>query len=501
VPSDGVTTQMEITMPADARVYLTSIARYFDRHGIQGYLVGGSVRDAIMDRPSADLDLAVRGEVGPVARGLGQDLRASVVVLDADRQIYRLALPGKQRFIDMTPIEGDLADHARSRDFTIDSLLVAFDSWPADDAPVQVIDFTDGLGDLRRGVVRVTSDGAFIEDGARLLRAVRIAAELGFTIEPGTAALMRRDASFLDPVARERVRDELCRILMAPAPADSLRLLDDAGLLTAIVPELGAARGVEQPKEHYWDVLQHSIETVAAVERVLRRIPGPDPVTDSLPWDEATVAYFDEEVAGGHTRTLTLKLAALLHDVAKPQTKTIEPDGRMRFIGHPTQGADVTETIMEQLRFSNRETRMVVSMVKEHLRPGLITRDDGPTRRALYRYFKDAGEVAIDTIFLSFADYLAARGPLLETVDWKRYSSGIHDMLTRWRERPSEVLPPKLIDGNDLMRELGLEPGPVLRILLDAVKEAHAAGEIATPEEAFVLARQVWEDTPTNKGR
>ena len=482
-------------MPADARVQLAAIGRYLGRHEIQGYLVGGSVRDALLHRPSDDLDVAVRGEVGPVARGLGRALRASVVVLDGDRQIYRLALRGTKRFIDVTPIEGELAEHARSRDFTIDSLLVPFDGWPANDAPVQVLDFTGGLDDLRGGVVRVASDGAFIEDGARLLRAVRLAAELGFVIEPCTAALLRRDASSLEAVARERVHDELCRILMAPAPADSLRLLDGAGLLSAIVPELEAARGIEQPKEHYWDVLEHSIEAVAAVDRVLRRVPGPDAVTDTLPWDESMAAYFGEEVAGGRTRSLTLKLAALLHDVAKPQTKTIEPDGRMRFIGHPRQGADATETIMERLRFSNRETRMVVTMVREHLRPGLITRDDGPSRRALYRYFKDTGEVAIDTIFLSFADYLAARGPLLETVEWKRYSNGIHAMLTRWRERPTEVLPPKLVDGNDLMRELGLEPGPVLRVLLEAIKEAQAAGEVATPEEAIALARRVLQHT------
>ncbi len=491
---EGGSTRIDLVFPVDVRTHLEAIAGYLERHGIEGYLVGGSVRDAILGKPSDDLDLAVRAEVGPVARSLGRALRASVVVLDRDRQIYRLALRDRGRFIDLTPIEGDLAEHARSRDFTIDSLLLDLTGWSADDAAAQIIDFTGGLDDLRRGMVRVASDRAFVEDGARLLRAVRLAVELGFVIEPGTAALQRRDASSLDSVARERVRDELCRILMAPRPTEGLRLLDEARLLTAVIPELEAARGVDQPKEHYWNVLEHSLEAVAAVDRVLRRAPGPDPVTEVLPWDDTMAGYFNEEVSGGRTRSLTLKLAALLHDIAKPQTKTIEEDGRIRFIGHPKQGAEAAEAIMERLRFSNRETRMVVTMVREHLRPGLITRDDGPTGRALYRYFKDAGEVAIDTIFLSFADYLAARGPLLETPDWKRYSTGIHDMLIKWRERPTEVLPPKFVDGNDLMRELGLEPGPVLRVLLEAVQEAQATGEVATPEEAVALARRVLKD-------
>jgi poly(A) polymerase len=186
-----------------------------------------------------------------------------------------------------------------------------------------------------------------------------------------------------------------------------------------------------------------------------------------------------------------MKLAALLHDVAKPETKRIDEKGRMRFLGHAQQGASTTDSIMERLRFSSREKRMVTKMIEQHLRPGhLSNADEMPTRRAIYRYFRDTAEVGIDTLFLSLADHLVTRGPALEMEGWQEHVEMTRYMLAKWFEEETSVSPPKLINGHDLMETFGLVPGPKIGALLEAVREAQASGEIATKEDALDFVRR-----------
>ena len=462
------------------------------------FLVGGVVRDALLGRAKGDIDLAVSGDAARAAQALGESLGATVVVLDAARQVYRLVSRDGGPTIDVTPVRSDVATDAALRDFTIDALAAPLDELDLDSGRAAIVDAVGGLEDLQKRQVRAVTEGVFLEDGARLLRAVRLAAELGFSIEPRTAALIRTEAHLLGKVAGERVRDELCRILAVPGASRHLRLMDELNLLTAAIPELDQGRDVEQPKEHYWDVLEHSIETVGAMEQVLRLAPGDEACLSEVPWDEQTADYFGEEISAGRTRAVISKIGALLHDVAKPATKTIEPDGRIRFLGHPTLGAQMSEGVLRRLRFSNRELRMVSTMVEEHLRPGLISRgEDAPSRRAVYRLFRDAGEVAVDTLFLSFADYMAARGPLMEPEEWRQYAGKIGGILTSWRELQAEVRPAKLVDGDELMRVYGLEPGPQIGTLLEAIRESHAAGEIASREEALALAGRLLRQRPS----
>ncbi len=416
-------------------------------------------------------------------------LPATLVVLDAERHIYRLVSREEGWNVDLTPMRGDVAAGAQLRDFTIDALAVPLDEFLAGSGTDALLDTVGGLEDLRLGQVRAVNQTVFVEDGLRLLRAVRLAAELGFTIEPGTAETIRAEAHRLEGVAQERVRDEFSRIMAVPGSARYLRLLDELGLLTRVLPELEEGRGVQQPKEHYWNVLDHSIETVAAMEQVLRLVPDDKARLGDVPWDEATAEYFNEEISEGRTRAVVAKIAALLHDVAKPATKSIESNGRIRFLGHPTKGAEMSQRALRRLRFSNREVKMVSGIVTEHLRPGLLTRsEEPPTRRAVYRFFRDAGDIAVDTLYLSFADTLAARGPLLEDEEWRLYAGRISSILKSSQERRPEVRPVRLIDGHDLMHEYGLEPGRRVGELLDAILESQAAGEIVSREEALAMA-------------
>jgi poly(A) polymerase len=316
---------------------------------------------------------------------------------------------------------------------------------------------------------------------------------LSFSIDTTTEALIQRDHELVTTVAAERLRDELCYILETPRAYHSFRYLDRLGLLDPIMPELAATKGATQPKEHFWDVFDHSLETVAAVERLLQEEGGgvEDELLTLVPRSPDIARHFAQGIAGGRTRRALLKLAGLLHDLGKPITKTVEQNGRMRFLGHAKLGAAMAVQLMERLRFSNREIKMVQLMIEHHMRPGYMVAQEMPSRRAIYRYFRDTAEVGIDTLFLGLADHLAARGPTLDLDEWRRHQEMTQYILFKWFQEQATVVPPKLIDGHALIDKLGLAPGPQIGELLEAVREAQAAGEISTAEEAlnFVIKR------------
>jgi len=171
-------------------------------------------------------------------------------------------------------------------------------------------------------------------------------------------------------------------------------------------------------------------------------------------------------------------------------TKSIDDTGRARFLGHTKQGAAMTANILERLRFSNREIRLVESLVYHHLRPVQMANEEFPTQRAIYRYFRDTGEVGIDILLLALADYLASRGPLVSMKDWGKHCQLINYILAEHDKQQAKILPVKLIDGHDIMDTFGLAPGPLIGKLLAMVNEAHASGELSTKEEALALVRR-----------
>jgi poly(A) polymerase len=471
---------------------LTSVREVLDRDAVEGYIVGGFVRDTLMQRDSGDVDIAVGADAMDLAPRIADALRGKFVPLDEEHQIARVVLARAGAIhLDIATMRGGIADDLALRDFTVDAMAISLGEMDNPDAPV--IDPFGGRRDLGEGVVRAISEEAFRRDPARLLRAPRLAAECGFSLDEETRAQIRRNCQLIQKVAGERVRDELCRLLAVPDSARWLRLLDELGLLTAVFPELAPAKGSEQPKEHYWDVFEHSIETVATVEFLLR-IGKPDYCGDEMlavaPWWPALEAHFESEVAGGHSRKILLKLVALLHDIAKPQTRTIEDNGRMRFFGHSQQGAKLAAVILERLRFSSREKEVVSMMIEHHLRPGQLARDrELPTPRAIYRYFRDTGEAGVDTIFLNLADHLAARGPMMELESWREHAEVMTFVLEERFREESVISPPQLISGHDLIDTFDMTPGPRIGELLEAVREAQAAGEVATREEALDFVR------------
>ncbi len=492
----------------------------------QGYIVGGFIRDWLLKRKTNDIDIAVSGAAITIAREVAEEIGGKFVLLDDVNNIARVVviedkqprgtsqkqeLRGAEWHFDFSPFTGDIESDLARRDFTINAMALELSQFVTastatnmssrksasflteKQSPLKLIDPFSGKEDLRDKIVRGVSEQIFEADAARLLRAVRLAAELDFTIEPNTESLIRRYSQAITEVSGERVREELLRLLTLPRAAYYLRYLDNLGLLLALIPELAESKGVEQPTVHFWDVFDHSLQTVAAIEFLIRESDweySNDDMLTTAPWSDVIERHLSQEVSSGSNHKVLLKLAGLFHDIAKPMTKSIDDTGRARFLGHTKQGAAMTANILERLRFSNREIRLVESLVYHHLRPVQMAHEEFPTQRAIYRYFRDTGEVSIDILFLALADYLASRGPLASMEEWKKHCQLINYILAEHDKQQTKILPVKLIDGHDIMSNFDLAPGPLIGKLLAMVNEAHASGELSTREEALALVRR-----------
>lgn len=486
--------EKKLVIKSDASRLLQEINRFLAAKGIRAYVVGGFIRDMLLDHATADIDITVAADALEVASQAAAFFNGKFVPLDDINLIGRVILPDEKWQIDFTAFKGNILEDLARRDFTIDAMALALDKDVATDFNVKnIIDPFNGRADLRRRVVKAVGDDIFHKDAVRLLRAVRLAAELNFSIDKHTETLISRDNSLIIGVAGERAREELLRLLALPGAGPRLFYLDKLGLLTALLPELSPSKGVEQPIEHAWDVFDHSLQTVAAVEFVLRESPweyAGEAVLAPVPWSDKLSRHFDRAITGGSTGRSLLKLAALFHDIAKPQTRAIA-DGRTRFLGHADIGAEMTAVIMERLRFSKREIQLVTLLVKYHLRPTQMSNEGMPTGRAIYRYFRDTGEAGIDLLYLCLADHLAARAASLDISEWQEHCRLTEYVLAKHFAVENLSAPPKILDGHEIMNIFKLNPGPEVGKLLEELREAQAAGEITTREQAIAYVKHI----------
>ncbi len=529
-PGNRSAVRVKLTSPTPSETAVTPWLRemlpllhvlrdFFIRCEATAYLVGGFPRDALLGRLTLDVDVAVKGNAVVLAKQLANEIGGTFVLLDESRGIARVVLHSprewqggltekeegfskKQKRVDLSSFSGDIEQDMARRDFTIDALAIPLDAALHETllgaglskATEKLIDPFYGLGDLSAETIKAVSDHAFQDDPVRLLRAVRLSAQLGFSIDGRTRDLIERDSHLLSSVAPERLRDELLKTLAEPKATVHVRLMDELGLLCRLIPELEVARDVEQPKEHYWDVFYHCLETPGHVERLITEEGrAGDDIISYSPWLPSLKEYFKEEVSDGHTRLTIIKLTGLLHDISKPVTKFIDPTGRMRFFGHDIQGAEVCQEVLSRLRLSSRGINLISTMVRHHLRPTQMSQAvDLPSQRATYRYFRDLGEAAVDTLYLNMADYLSAKGPRIEIDDWQGHCNLISHILHMGLDpegAPKKT--PRLVDGHLLMETLGLPAGALVGRLLEAIQEAHGAGEISTREEALQLASRL----------
>ena len=459
------------------------------------YLVGGAVRDALLGRPVRELDIASSAATDG-AHALADALGSSVVSLGGQHELYRVPLEGG--WIDVTPIQGGLDADLDRRDFTIDALALPLRAVPRtlEGLPRDaVIDRHRGLDDLDAGLVRQVSRSSISEDPVRALRGVRLATTLEFSIEPATEFSIAEAASLLDDVALERVGHELEQLLGSRSAATGFRILERTGLLDRALPELVAGRSISQRPHHTWDVLEHQLVALEWMGVLLRDTP-PEAEPAAAIWHHTWDEEWRETVWGPvrahlEERAPVLRLATLLHDIGKPETRTLEADGRTRFFGHGPRGAVLAAARLRALRFPERVIGRISLLLEQHLRPGQVASPgQRPTPRALHRFHQRLGDAALDVCFLFLADSLATADPEELLPRWPAYVAHVQ-RIVGWHPPEAARTIAGLVDGHAVIEATGIEPGPEVGRILEEIREAAAAGEITDRNAALDLARQL----------
>jgi putative nucleotidyltransferase with HDIG domain len=330
----------------------------------------------------------------------------------------------------------------------------------------------------------MVSPGGFTEDPLRVLRLVRLASELGFTAEDETAQTAAANAPQLATVAPERVFAELKRTVASGRALEGLRLLDELRITPVVLPELGALHGVEQSRFHHLDVYEH---TLAVLRETIELEREPDRYLGTHA--RAIADFLDQPLSNELTRWHALRFGALLHDIAKPQTRDVTAEGRVTFIGHDAAGGQTARAVLTRLRASERLAEHVAALTRFHLRLGFLVHEMPLSRRGIYRYLRACAPVQVDVTVLSVADRLATRGDRSDEAIAKHVELA-HQLLGEalaWNADPPR--PP--LRGDELARALGVKPGPELGRILAELEEASFAHEIASPEEAVERARQL----------
>ena len=439
--------------------FATSIVQTLRHRGFQAYLVGGCVRDLLLGREPKDYDVATDAtpiqvmEIFPETYAVGAQFGV-VLVPVPERDRVQSGGTSKANAVEVATFRSDIGysdgrhpdevrfskspqeDVAR-RDFTINGMLL-------DPVRGEVLDFVGGRKDLQTGVIRAIGDPEtrFCEDKLRMLRAVRFAARFGYDIDPATSAAIQQLAEEIQVVSRERVRDELSRMLTEGQARRAFLLLDESGLLRQVLPEISAMKGVEQPAEFHpeGDVFVHTL-------LLLDNLPSPCPMT--LAW------------------------GALLHDVGKPPTFRVAE--RIRFDGHVEVGVKMAERICARLRFSNDETEQILALVDNHMRFGHATRMKESTLKKFLRMPRFEEHLSLHR-----ADCLASHRNL-----------ATYEFVKQKKEEipPDTMRPAPLVTGDDLIAE-GHVPGPKFREILTAVEDAQLEGRLPSRDAALEFVRR-----------
>ncbi len=474
----------------------------------EAWLVGGALRDAALGRPFKDLDLAVppSPDFPEKVRALARALDAACFVLDEETAVHRLSprgVPGLQ--LDVMPFAGGTlaADLAR-RDFTVNAMALRLTpaavfktdrkSGGLTFKPPRsaVKDPFGGLKDLAARRLRAVSPRVFAEDPVRLLRAFRIASALRLELPAPLLRAVKKHARLIAEPARERVREELLRLLESEESAKWLALMHKAGLLTAVLPDLAPQESCAVGYYGKGGVLKHTLLVVERLDLLLRDIS----------------AYLPEhrKLAGALPEPRLLKFAALLHDIAKPP-KAAMIKGRLRFFGHEEFGAVMAGKVMEDLRFPRADIRLVEAVIGAHLRPGNLAANESVSDRAMFRFFRSMGAYTVPLLVLSWADHASyVTGPQLGRMRRRlhdepaplpaglpynspkktlRYMQVLSLLLTAYVRKNLKLAENRLVDGNDVIRELGLAEGPRVGEILDKVRLLQFEGRVKTREQAL----------------
>ncbi len=458
----------------------------------QVWLVGGSIRDLLRGSTTVpDLDLATSFNPIGAAREFARATGAGFVVLDEERHVVRVvsAVNDGHYTFDISEFRApSIEEDLRLRDFTINSIaapLFGSGAEALEAGNIELYDPLGGIDHLADGKIEPSSDRLFTDDPLRLMRAFRFSALFDAEFSGSLHAMVVAQAALLKGVSGERIRDEFFKVLSVADSTRWVRLMDKTGILAVVLPQLHACHGVEQNEWHHLDVFEHTLLTLQNLEKLLRE-------GQEFPWWPAFISYLHEPISGVRTFAQCLKLGCLLHDLGKPPCKRYDHEARKTiFHGHEMEGAALARDIGERLRLSVNETNYLQKLVKNHMRPGVMLQQ-GLNEKRLFRFYSETGRDGLGIALLSMADRSSALGSLGDT-ELAEFNAGIFQIMTQFYEQLKRPKLPPFLNGNDLMQNLAIKPGPEIRRILEALEEAQFSGEIKNRDEALTLARSLLE--------
>jgi len=448
------------------------------------FLVGGAIRDLYLNLPmNNDFDFLVKSNVRSIASDFSKLCKGSFFCLDKMRNYYRVVIndPDEYHTIDFSPIlNGDINSDLLGRDFSINSIALGL-SDIFENKLLMPIDPTGGLNDFENRIIRASSHTAFNHDPVRILRAVRFARKLNFSIESHTLNLIKENMKSLLNCSWERIRSEFFKILDIPNIPQSLSTLDQLGILPLMIPEIESLKGLEQGMHHDYELWEHSLKTVYFTETILLNMK-----THFPQFDEHLDKYFQQELEIDIQRKHLLSFIALLHDIGKPLTKSTK-NNQVHFYHHDRVGAKINQEIASRFKLGRKTTRIITTSILYHMRLINYRSTKHITQRAMYRFFRDLGDASFDTLVLIYADKMAASKSPTDNNEHLSIRALANNLMDYYFQEYSKSPPESLLTGNEIMEILALKPGKKIGELITLIEEAEREGRITTREEAIKI--------------
>ena len=435
------------------------------------YVVGGYIRDICFGKENFDVDFIVQNQNAiELAKEFAQKTDRYFIVLDEEYEIARVIDRDKTHFFDFARCENDdiETDLAR-RDLTINAISAQV--FP----DFKILDKFNGMKDFNDKIIKAISEKNLTDDPLRILRVFRFASVLNFEIAPQTLSLAQKHIKLIKNVAPERILTELLKLFEGKRSAYYINLMKETGLLYELFDLLAKEEKIPPNTHHHLKLIDHSIETVNQVEQLI----------DSMP--EFLLKKLQTQQVPNVKYISLMKLASLLHDVGKPNTWTIEENGRHRFINHDFVGAELLKTDLKEMKFSKAQIKYITTLVRYHIYPSQLARENENTGdKAILRMFRKLNEHTADVILLAMADRLSARGPAITDEIVKNNLDTLKKYLIMYEEYLNTQAPlPKLLDGNEIAQILNIPKDKKLGEIINNLVEKQAIGEIKTKDEAI----------------
>ncbi|MCP4715856.1 MAG: HD domain-containing protein [Deltaproteobacteria bacterium] len=444
------------------------------------YLVGGAVRDCVLGKPPGnDIDFVAGVAFDDLVFAFARAVGGKIIAWEFQQKRVAYRLDGDLITVDFAKFkDGSLEADLNNRDFTINALAVSVQDLFENEHP-EIIDHCNGLADIEKKTISSCGTNCFCDDPLRILRALRFAQKLNFTIDHSTRSLSCSSVEQLSGVARERVLYELFAILDLQAAGKAVRFLLDDRILTRLLPEIDGMRSIDQPPPHHFDLLEHALGTVDALDRL---VDGSAPEIFELP--SQVQHYLQETIEGKVTRRALLMFVGLLHDSGKPSSLSYK-NGKIIFHGHDQRGAELNQESARSLGLGKRAIRHIGTITANHMRIMQLAQLAKITRRAKIRLVMDCSDCGIEIVLLAVADMLATGPHEYETASGQKILRLAGELLTLVLERENEPEHQALVSGRDLIDILDIHEGPEIGNILKQIRQMERNGTLSTRDDVL----------------